>query len=328
MPKHVTFGCKNCGSPHVRESGNKLHCVSCGKIFEKNVETDEERDARILYLSRLDNAESYLRMSPPNFDEAEDRYRDFIKHYPENSDGYWGLVRARYGIKYETDASGKEIPSCYKSSYEDFRKDSDFMKAVQLAESDALYDRLQEQAKLIAGVCKEWREEAKKYEYDVFISFKATDDSTGKPTADTAEMHELYTYLLEEGYKVFFSPMSMRRYSGKHYDAYIFNALQSAKVMIVYGSKPEYFTTTWVQNEWTRFLRMQAKGEKKNGACVRRFVPFYGILPYKKSFHAQTTHKSSFFFYFTQKKYRNNITKTIEAKNKPNMGIYCLNAPT
>ena len=233
MENLVRFGCKNCFSPHLRERDGKLHCISCDTWFEKDVETSEERDARILYLSRLDSAEKLLRMSPPRFDDAEDEFRDFIKHYPDHSDGYWGLVRARYGIKHENDVTGKTVPSCYKSSYEDFRRDSDFMKALELAENDFIYDALQDQAKLIAGVCKEWREEAGKYNYDIFISFKDEDKELGISDADQKEMNSLYDFLKDEGYDVFFSPRSMRRYTGRHYDAYIFNALQSAEAMVV-----------------------------------------------------------------------------------------------
>ncbi len=262
----------------MREKNGKLHCISCGAVFEKDVETNEERDARILYLSRLDSAEKHLRVSPPKFDDAEGEFRDFIKYYPNHSDGYWGIVRARYGIKYEDDVTGKKIPSCYKSSYEDFRRDSDFMKALELAENDQIYDHLQDQAKLIASVCKEWRKEAEKYNYDVFISFKDENNELGISDADRNEMTDLYYYLRDQGYKVFFSPKSMNEYSGKHYDAYIFNALQNAKVMIVYGSRPEYFTSTWVQNEWTRFLRMEANGHKKNGSCI---VVYNGFSPYE-----------------------------------------------
>ena len=278
MGNLVKFGCKECGSPQVREKDGKLHCISCGTWFEKNVETDEERDARVLYLTRLDRAEELLSMSPPRFDDAEDHFRKFIKDYPEHSDGYWGLVRARYGIKYENDPNGNKVPSCYKSSYEDFRRDSDFMKALSRAKNDYIYDNLQEQAKLIASVCKEWREETKKYNYDIFISFKDEDKSLGISDEDRNEMNGLYDFLKDQGYSVFFSPRSMCRYTGKHSDAYIFNALQKAKVMIVYCSKPEYFTMTWVQNEWTRFLRMVANGEKKKDSCI---VAYNGFSPYE-----------------------------------------------
>ena len=262
------FGCKICSSPHFVERDGKLYCASCGAVFAINEESFEQRDLRIKYLSRLDTAEGFLRVSPPKFEEAEDYYRDFIKQYPDNSDGYWGLVRAKYGIKYENDASGRKVPSCYKSSYEDFKKDPDFCTAIKLAESEPLRKRYMSEAETIAKICKEWRAEAQKLTYDIFISFKATEDGTGYSTNDLNEMKQLYAYLLDMGYSVFFSPMSMRRYSSENFEPYIFNALQTAKVMIVYGSKPEYFTSTWVENEWTRFLRMIDRGEKKKGSCI------------------------------------------------------------
>ncbi len=274
MKETIKFGCKECGSPQLREIDGKLHCITCGAVFEKNVETDEERDARILYLSRLDRAEEHLRLSPPRFDDAESHFRDFIKHYPDHSYGYWGLVRARYGIKYEKDVSGKEIPSCYKSSYEDFREDSDFKKAIKISENEKIRKGYKEMAELIAEECKEWRKECEKEKYDVFISFKATENNGVTPTSDQAELKELYTYLLTRGYKVFFSPMSMINKAGKHYDPYILNALQSAKVMIVYGSRPEYFTATWVENEWTRYLKMMSDGKKQKGSCIVSYKGF------------------------------------------------------
>ncbi len=274
MGNDVKFGCKECGYPGVREINGKLYCTSCNTWFEKNVETDEEREARVLYLTRLDRAEEHLRLSLPRFDDAESHFRDFISLYPDHSDGYWGLVRARYGIKYERDISGKEIPSCYKSNYEDFRRDSDFLKALKLAENEKIRKGYKEMAELIAEECAEWRKECEKERYDIFISFKATEDDGVTPTSDQAELKELYTHLLTLGYKVFFSPMSMINKTGKHYDPYILNALQTAKVMVVYGSKPEYFTSTWVQNEWGRYLRMVSDGKKQKGSCIVAYKNF------------------------------------------------------
>lgn len=272
----ISFVCKICGSPHIRERDGKLYCLSCGEVFERAEEDKESREARILYLSRLDNAEKQLTLSPPRFDDAEDYYREFIKQYPTNSDGYWGLVRAKYGIKYETDISGKMIPSCYKSSYEDFRSDPDFRRAVELAESDRLRNKYIKEADEIAAVYAEWKKEADKYDYDVFLSFKDEDKAREISDADRRVMHSLYKHLSAKGYRVFFSPVTMKEFVGKHYDAYIFNALQKAEVMIVYGSRPEYFETTWVENEWTRFLRLISDGKKKKGSLV---VAYEGFNP-------------------------------------------------
>lgn len=270
----IEFACKNCGSPHIRERGKKLYCISCGKVYEREVEDSESRDARILYLSRLDNAEKQLALSPPKFDDAEDLYREFIKQYPSNSDGYWGLVRAKYGIKYVTDISGRMIPSCYKSVYEDFRADPDFKRAIDLAESAMLREKYIKEANEIAAVYTEWKSEADKHDYDVFLSFKDEDKTRGISDSDRRVMYSLYKLLSKKGYKVFFSPITMKEFVGRHYDSYIFNALQKAKVMIVYGSKAEYFETDWVENEWTRFLRLISEGRKKKGSLIVAYEDF------------------------------------------------------
>ena len=50
---------------------------------------------------------------------------------------------------------------------------------------------------------------------------------------------------------------------GTEYEPYIFAALNSAKVMVALGSKPEYFNAVWVKNEWSRFLAMMRKDRSK-----------------------------------------------------------------
>ncbi|MGN0611139.1 MAG: hypothetical protein ACI4JI_05080, partial [Ruminiclostridium sp.] len=44
---------------------------------------------------------------------------------------------------------------------------------------------------------------------------------------------------------------------------YIFAALNSAKVMVVLGTKPEYFNAVWVRNEWSRYLSLIKNGANK-----------------------------------------------------------------
>lgn len=255
--------CNICGANYEYRNGKWL-CPACGAYKAEEFSGEE--------LTLLYHAAQALRLN--SFDMAEDLYADIIKKYPQNSLGYWGFVLSKYGIQYEIDSDGKSVPSCYQSTYVDFRKDPYFQKAVSLAEpqTKAYYT---EQAERISEVCREWRQEASRYSYDIFISFKATDD-LGNETEDCREMQNLYTALTERGYKVFFSPVSMRMYAGKQYDAYIFNALDKAKVMILYGSRTEYFTSTWISNEWTRYLRKIERGEKDKNSLL---IAYDGISP-------------------------------------------------
>lgn len=131
-------------------------------------------------------------------------------------------------------------------------------------------------AEYIARVAKEWRAEAQKYNYDVFISFKASNDSDGSETRDAREMHKLYDLLKDKGYRVFFSPVTLITdgVGGKGSEPYIFNALDKAKALIVYGSRKEYFSSTWVQNEWQRYLRAIKSGKKEKDSLLVLYEGF------------------------------------------------------
>ena len=51
-----------------------------------------------------------------------------------------------------------------------------------------------------------------------------------------------------KGYKVFFSRITLEDKLGMQYEPYIFAALNSAKVMLAFGTKYEYFHAVWVKN--------------------------------------------------------------------------------
>ena len=268
--------CPICGSKHFNKTNDDYICECCDARFRYHEEESRQDFDSIRRISSEADAESYLKMSPPRFDDAQDKFEVIKNDYPDWFVGYWGFIRSKYGIKYELDHSGKAIPSCYKGKYQDFRTDPDFIKAVQYAETDELKNKLISEAGRISSTWKEWEERAKKLDYDIFLSFKTTDEN-GNETIDKREMGDLYTFLVENGYKVFYSPVTMRKFTGApYYDAYIFNALEKAKVLIVYGSKPEYFSTTWVSNEWNRYLKQIERGEKKDNSLI---VVYRGFNP-------------------------------------------------
>lgn len=119
------------------------------------------------------------------------------------------------------------------------------------------------EAKVINEIQKGILEISQKEElFDVFICYKET-DANGRRTPDGVLATDLYHQLTQEGFKVFFSRITLEDKLGTAYEPYIFAALNSAKVMVVLGTKPEYFNAVWVKNEWSRYLALIRGGAKR-----------------------------------------------------------------
>ena len=250
--------CNNCGGEYEYRNGRWI-CRSCGAYKPEEISGEE---VTLLYTA-------FQKLRLAEFDEAEAEFDDIIRKYPENPDAYWGRLMAKYGIKYEEDFDGRIIPTCYAASIENVMESSDYRKALQYAdeESRAYY---RQQAEYIERVRREWIEKANKEKpYDIFLCYKESDLASGiERTRDSVDVQDLYIHLTNKGYRVFYSHESLRDKVGEKYEPYIFNALSSAQVMLVYGSKPEYITSTWLKNEWTRYEKRLKNGEKKPGSLL------------------------------------------------------------
>ncbi len=71
---------------------------------------------------------------------------------------------------------------------------------------------------------------------------------------------------------MFFARISLEDKLGQEYEPYIFAALNSAKVMVVIGTKQEHFNATWVKNEWSRYLAL-SKNDRS-----RLLIPCYSDM--------------------------------------------------
>ncbi|MBQ2989293.1 MAG: leucine-rich repeat protein [Clostridia bacterium] len=251
--------CNYCGEGDFERRGGKWVCTSCGS-HKPEIITGEE--TTLLYTA-------YQKLRLADFAEAESEFDDILRKYPESPTAYWGRLMARYGIKYERDFDGSMIPTCYAASIESLTAAQDYQMALKYADGDskAFY---QSQVHYIERVRKEWIEKAKKEKpYDIFLCYKESDLPNGiERTKDSLAMQELYVHLTGKGYRVFYSHESLREKVGEKYEPYIFNALSTAKVMIVYGSKPEYITSVWMKNEWMRYEKRMKAGEKKQDSLL------------------------------------------------------------
>ncbi len=252
--------CKSCGGALDR-SGNYYICRFCGNKWM----IDADNDVHV-----IDRANAWGALRDYDFEKSVELFENIIIKEPGNHEAYWGRALAGAGIVYVTDLNeNKKVPTCNSISESSFIEDRDVKKAISLAPAD-IAQSYREQAEKIEKIRVEWLEKARKEPpYDVFISFKDSDrEHDIERTQDSYDAQDLYNALVAEGYKVFFSRVSLRDKVSEHYEPYIYNAINTAKVMIVFGEKPEYFSAVWIKNEWTRFVNRIESGEKHKSSLI------------------------------------------------------------
>ena len=251
------FKCKMCGGALElhNETETVIQCDYCGTTQTMPNMDNEKKIA-------LFNRANRLRFSC-EFDKAANIYESIVAEFPEEAEAYWGLVLCKYGIEYVDDpATAQKIPTCHRSSFDSVFDDSNYEQVLENANTStrvvyrAEAKQIEELRKGIIDISS--HEEP----YDIFICYKETADN-GDRTIDSVIAQDVYTELISLGYRVFFSRITLEDKLGKEYEPYIFAALNSAKIMLAFGSDYEYYNAVWVKNEWSRFLQLMAAGAKK-----------------------------------------------------------------
>jgi len=248
--------CKMCGGTlKVSDDSGIAICEYCGTKQTVSKTNDD-------VLSNLYNRANNLRLKN-EFDKALNIYEKIVEQDDSEAEAHWGIVLCKYGIEYVDDPlTGKKIPTCHRTSFDSIKTDIDFQAAIDYADpgQQLLYE---EEARTIDRLQKDILNIAKSEKpFDVFICYKETDDD-GKRTIDSVIANDIYYQLTQEGFKVFYAAITLEDKLGQEYEPYIFAALNSAKVMLVIGTKPEYFNAVWVKNEWSRYLSLMKKDRSK-----------------------------------------------------------------
>ncbi len=243
----MVFKCKICGGNIELEKGSTVgKCDSCGTKQTLPIIDSDKRE-------KLYDRANNLRRSN-DFDSALEVYEQILNDKPDDAEAYWSILLCMYGIEYVEDPYTHErIPTVNRTQVTPIFNNANYKMALKYAdiEQQLIY---KEEAEKINEIQRGILAISEKVEpYDVFISYKET-DANGRRTIDSVLATDLYDKLCKEGFKVFFSKISLEDKIGTAYEPYIFGALKSAKVMIVLGTRPEYFNAVWVRNEWSRFL--------------------------------------------------------------------------
>lgn len=261
--------CKMCGGDIEFTPGATYGtCEYCGSTSTIPQADDEQK------LNRYNRANHFRQQC--EFDKALNAYEKLLEQDDNDAEAHWGAVISRFGIEYVEDpATKKRIPTCHRVQVASILADADYLAAVEHAPDETSRELYKQQAAEIAEIQKGILAiSANEKPYDVFICYKET-DADGQRTHDSQWAQDIYYGLTEQGYKVFFSRITLEDKLGQQYEPYIFAALNSAKVMVVVGSKPEYFNAVWVKNEWSRYLAlMKTDHTRLLIPCYRDMDPY------------------------------------------------------
>ena len=253
----VVLKCKMCsGDILPMKDGKTGVCDSCGSIVVLPSLSDECRTDAF-------NRGNQFRKDF-EFDKALEEYTQIVKEDPTDAEAHWCMALCRHGIYYQQDYNGDYIPTFARLGESSFLEDPDYQAAIKYAKESANIFRTE--AQRVEKIRKELiRVAAQTDPYDVFICFKDTyDNQPDKRTPDSYAAQDLYMFLTEKGYKVFFSRITLKEeHLGQEWEPYIYAALNTARVMLVVGTCTAHFNAPWVKNEWNRFRAIRRKDPTK-----------------------------------------------------------------
>lgn len=271
--------CKMCGADlFVKQGQTYAECEYCGS---RQTIPSQNSEKIILLFDRANRLRTAYQ-----FDKAADIYEKIAVEFPNEAESHWGIVLCKYGIVYVTDPkTGRKMPTCHRTIPGTILEDPDYLAA--LSKSDEISSEIyRQEAEQIDQIQKKILSVVAKEEpYDVFLCYKETEDATGERTDDSWDAQDIYTELVGEGYRVFFSRITLKRRAGSEYEPYIYAALSSAKVMLVIGSRYEHLDAVWVKNEWGRFLEMMRQQPGKTLIPCYRNMDSYDLPKELRNLH-------------------------------------------
>ena len=255
--------CRLCGAELLlAEDEESKRCPYCKTVNTRPKSTGDTLN--ILNLATEQRlAKDYVR--------AAESYQRVLELQKDEYEARWGLALCKYGVEFVTDPrTGRQMPVCHTARIKPMREDADYQRACELAPEDVRVRYVMDASYI--DVAQQRIRELQKSEpgYDIFLCYKETALDSNDPTVESRDARRLYNSLTRKGYRVFFAPETLAAQAGENYEAGIYHAIATAKVMLVIGRRADHLTSTWVQSEWTRYLERIDSGEDKH------LIPLYG----------------------------------------------------
>ena len=256
--------CFNCLSEIFFPDGkDQVRCPACTRINDRPKTQGET-------MNRMKRANELC--ADGEFEAAASLYHRVLEENLDEHEARWGLLLCKYGVIYERDNGGRRYPTCRVDRASAFCSEPEFQRACELA-SPEVRAQYEADGRYIDAIQSEIRRlEDEEPPYDVFICYKETAPDGGR-TVDSVLAQDLYAELTRLNYRVFYAPETLTGLLGADYEAAIYHAVSTAQVMLVVGTCPEYFESTWVRSEWRRFLAQIDSGARKRLVALYRGMP-------------------------------------------------------
>ncbi len=262
--------CKSCGAPLDlnKAVGFVIECEHC----RSKISIAKSDNADIKYY--LSQGEVFL--DAGKFDEAFAAYKKASQVDLCEPEAYFGMALAEFKVQYlqdikeEADRSvTKRLqPICHKIIEDKFCKNKYYGKALDCATREQKEEYLRRGAEIDNIRAEFCRLKETGLDYDTFICVKISDEKADKKTDDSVYAHRVFDALESRGYVPFYSERVLQDKVGEKYEAHILYALATSETMLVVCSDKDYLRTPWVQNEYSRFLRLINNGDKDHDAVT------------------------------------------------------------
>ena len=127
-----------------------------------------------------------------------------------------------------------------------------------------IWEAVRTRSARISRVIENIRYQICEHGFDVFISCKSQ---------DYALAHELYDYLIYNGFKPFLADTSIKEVGIDQYTALIGEVINVCQNMIVFATDSDYIETPYVAAEWHTFVNDINTGHKHNAKLVNVLAP-------------------------------------------------------
>ena len=243
-----------------------------GVVTQKQVdERNEQRHSWIVALERLEKkkAKELLLGLTDKTDEREQEIQKFRKKLADN------LELKQQGEDETIIFPQQELDLIRKNSIERLNISLNTSDGERMIDDMAsahgyfntvlkIWEAVRSRSARISRIIENIRYQICEHGFDVFISCKSQ---------DYALAHELYDYLVYNGFKPFLADTSIKEVGIDQYTALIGEVINVCQNMIVFATNPDYIETPYVAAEWHTFVNDINTGHKPNSKLVNILAP-------------------------------------------------------